>query len=300
MAELIEKITTNANMRFTAKPSCSNSCIYSSCTGSCEKCLEYCHFPQRASDNGFEARNYNCPYMIDFYICKYSYKYATEMLRAFEIVHNLNNNGKINILSLGCGPCTDLMAMSSIKHRNLFPVSELKYKGFELTPSIWTNIYNDISQTFVSNNIISTDVTTVTNFSDYLLPDYLNIICINYLLSTLRRTNNELSIEMLLNNLAATINNSDKQIIIVFNDINLSTRFEGGIREYFDSFSKKIPNYASINKHFISANPTHYCYGYEYQDSNILYNSLLNENIYNPFTICGSAQKILYKIGGNS
>ena len=103
------------------------------------------------------------------------------------------------------------------------------------------------------------------------------------------------SIELFLTSLACSINNSQKEIIVLFNDINLSIEYEGGVREYFDNFASQLIGYRSIEKHFKGSKSNHFQYGDEYSDSEILYQNLVNEEKYNPYKVCGSAQKIIYK-----
>lgn len=290
--ELIERITQKANERYV-NHKC-NDCLYLNCTSSCEKCLEYCHYPERAIKDGFEKRDYNCLNMIDFYVCKYSYKNATEIIRAFLCMKKIIENNTINILSLGCGPCSELMAIDTIKKRNLITFDKIFYKGIEVNIEIWKNIYSDINSNFAENYIKNEDVINISNFEIYFMNDAVNIICINYLLSTIQRCKPD-SINSFLNSLACSINNSKKKIIVLFNDINLSINYEGGIREYFDTFASKLIGYSSKEIHFKGSKHNHYEYGNEYPNSTILYNDLVNEEKYKPYKVCGSAQKIIYK-----
>ena len=171
--ELIEHIIQKANERYV-NHKC-NNCHYSTCTSSCEKCLEYCHYPPKAITEGFEKRVYNCLNMIDFYVCKYSYKNATEIIQALLFMKKLIENKNVNILSLGCGPCSDLMAIDTIKKRKLITFDKDYYVGIEVYPEIWSNIYSDIHSNFAEKYISNIDVVNISNF-DILSPNLISII----------------------------------------------------------------------------------------------------------------------------
>lgn len=51
------------------------------CSGSCKNCLEEVHYPSR-HPNGKKV--YDCPHLINFYVCDYTYKYATEIFRLMQ------------------------------------------------------------------------------------------------------------------------------------------------------------------------------------------------------------------------
>ena len=52
------------------------------CTGNCAKCLDEVHFDRK---NGTRS-DYDCKYLLDYYVCRYIYAYITEMKRAFNII----------------------------------------------------------------------------------------------------------------------------------------------------------------------------------------------------------------------
>ena len=60
----------------------------------CEKCLELIHYPDRVPD-GFPHRRYDCQNMADFYVCKYSGKYVSELIYAFERLADLQNRNHL-------------------------------------------------------------------------------------------------------------------------------------------------------------------------------------------------------------
>ena len=87
------------------------------CPHDCEKCLEYIHFPQRAPSE----RKYDCKRMMDFYVCKYAHKYTSELIYAFLMLRDLCSKRHLNVLSIGCGPCTDLLALDYLVNEGTYP-----------------------------------------------------------------------------------------------------------------------------------------------------------------------------------
>ena len=80
------------------------------CSGGCKQCLEEIHYPKKYPSG---KKDYDCNNLINFYVCDYSYKYASEiwyLLRKSEALKKLE---KYNVLSIGCGGCPDLMAFES-------------------------------------------------------------------------------------------------------------------------------------------------------------------------------------------
>ena len=54
----------------------------------CEKCLDFIHNPSHAPD-GAPERKYDCTHMADVYTCKYSCRYASEIIYAVEQLKGL-------------------------------------------------------------------------------------------------------------------------------------------------------------------------------------------------------------------
>lgn len=112
---------------------CPNNCPE---TGNCEQCLENVHY-------GIDGRTYNCTNILSYYVGKYTYKYSSEIGHVF----NYPRFGvfqEYNILSLGCGPCTDYFGiLNSItsNNRNI----RLNYLGIDINND-WNPIHNWMRQ----------------------------------------------------------------------------------------------------------------------------------------------------------
>ena len=79
----------------------------SECSGSCKNCLEHVHYPSKYP-NG--KKDYDCENMINFHVCDYINKYASEMLYLLRKSEKLKEIEEYHILSIGCGAAPDLMA----------------------------------------------------------------------------------------------------------------------------------------------------------------------------------------------
>ena len=110
------------------------------CTGNCAKCLDEVHFDRK---NGTRS-DYDCKYLLDYYVCRYIYAYITEMKRAFNIIKpEICDLDYINMLSIGCGPAPDLFAMIDFLEE-IKVDKEIRYFGFDKN-SMWGQIHTWIS-----------------------------------------------------------------------------------------------------------------------------------------------------------
>ena len=75
-------------------------CSYENyCPKDCENCLDYIHTPFHAP-NGAPDRKYDCPHMADFYTCKYSCRYTSEIIYAIRMMKDLKKLDNLKVLSL--------------------------------------------------------------------------------------------------------------------------------------------------------------------------------------------------------
>ena len=74
------------------------------CQQDCKNCLDDLHYHKNRI-----RTDYSCEHLLDYYVCRYSYKYCSEIIYALECV-DLSRYPYFNILSLGCGGAPDLMA----------------------------------------------------------------------------------------------------------------------------------------------------------------------------------------------
>lgn len=276
------------------------------CAGNCEKCLDNIHF-------GRDSRRYNCINIVNYYVCKYSYRYASEMEILLNVQPEIKQVDEFKILSIGCGPCTDLFSFESFINKN-FLFTELQYVGVDLN-KIWEPVHKKISRVadnygiktkFIYNDIFKI-VEKIKVKHDTWVP---NILSLQYVLSDMANYSNEEDILQFIDDIInkLIINLPDGAFIII-NDINrgFNTRTDGvrynTARYYYDIFLNKV---LDVNRrsnfwqyHFNNnVRPKHFDYGTEHLNNDIVYD--VPEMIlkyYNPWLFCSSAQLLIRKEG---
>ena len=264
-------------------------CSYGDCCPrDCQSCLQYVHFPQNAP----APRKYDCIHMADCYYCKYAYKYASEMVYGLSCFAEIRDKKKLNIMSVGCGPCTELAAVDYLRNEGVLNYDQLDYRGIDPLGDVWKCIWTDIKTyfgdgiQFYPNDILQL-VDIIVKHS--WVPD---VLIFQYVFSDMYKHSNEEEIIQFINKLAGFLNLYDeKPIYILCNDINLSKSMGGG-REFFDILESKVENPKIVRKmHFDNINrDRHYEYGDQYNS-----NALDIRNAYNPFESCASAQILIKK-----
>ena len=270
---------------------CPNSCQKEHC----ERCLKSIHFNPQAT------RRYDCMKMMDFYVCKYAYKYTSELIYAFQIINNINNltNRKLNILSIGCGPCTDLLALDWGLCRTS---SVLDYRGIELNTAIWRNIHADISKIIPQRHSYSVIPSDICIYINNLLNDENwkpDLIVLQYVLSDMSRNMQKESIYTFIQSLAQYFYSCKKGTCIVCNDVNLSSKYHGGCVDFFDYIAEITNNlnkekiYKCHFKNDCRGNCFHY--GDEYISNKLIVTPCIDLCYYKPFNSCSSAQMLIVK-----
>ena len=103
------------------------------CQGECEECLDVIHFDKI-------KREYNCSNITYFYVCKYAYKYSSEIDYLFSPLKAIHNFPSYDIMSIGCGPCTELLGILSYMLRER-ESKDVTYVGFDIN-RIWEEIHD--------------------------------------------------------------------------------------------------------------------------------------------------------------
>lgn len=255
------------------------------CKGSCEKCLDSIHF----GDN----RRYNCMNSMNYYVCKYSYKYLSEIANIFYRNDFIDSKEQVNIISIGCGPCTDLMGIEQYIDNNSLDI-KIKYRGIDLNDN-WKYIHRFIKRDLNEYDIkfLYDDVFNVFNTSKKI--GKYDILFLQYLISDMVKYNDENTMNLFIDNLVnKIIFNMPIGSLVIINDIN-----HNSARKYYEIILNKMwqegIRYNCDRLHFNnSARANHYNYGCEYDDNDLVCN--VPEEIqmnYNPWMFCSSAQLII-------
>lgn len=274
---------------------CENCSYGEYCPQDCQVCLQYVHFPQNAPI----PREYDCVHMADCYYCKYAYKYASEIVYGLKNFADIRTKKELKIMSVGCGPCTELAAVDYLKNQGILNYEKLQYRGIDPLENVWKHIWNDIIEYY--GNGIQFYPQDILQLVDIIIkhnwvPD---VLIFQYVFSDMYKHSTEQEITQFINKLAVFLNSyEEKPIYILCNDINL-TKSMGGGREFFDILESKINKPKIVKrKHFDNINrERHYEYGEQYNSNRLVFDKMSNEvrNAYNPFETCASAQILIKK-----
>lgn len=287
------------------KPECEQceDCSYGEyCPHDCEKCLDYLHNPKHAPQNAPE-RKYDCVHMADFYTCKYSCRYTSELMYAIQRCSGIQNVDELKVLSFGCGPCTDLFALDALKEKKLISFNSIKYRGVDYSKDVWANIHQDINK-LKKDNI---DIHFYYKDACILIDEIANgkwvpnLIVFQYVFSDIQKHTTANDIKHSIDTFAEYYNAKVLQnTYVILNDINLGCGYGGG-RDHFDILLSKLNNSQYSKTHFCNDNatseyyPRGYTYGEELPDNQNLFN-LTNLKKFSPFNTCASAQMIIKKV----
>ena len=291
---LITKLTTSCNERYQHSK-CWTCSYRKNCPHDCGKCLHYVHTPSAAP----APRKYDCGHMMDYYVCKYSHKYMSEMIYALRRLKDSCVIPNLKVLSIGCGPCTDLMALDYLKRTSEYQFSSLEYRGVEIDPKIWRKIYDDINSMKASNCSFSIIDNDICRYIDVLLAEdwYPDLIILQYVFSDMQKHSLQDDINHMISSMGRFIDMCPQNTYIVCNDINLSKKYNGG-REYFDELNGAISSKTMHrDAHFRNSYKTgHFNYGREYECNDLILSPSSDLEGFGPYMSCASAQKIIKKV----
>jgi len=281
--EVLKYCSRNYNRRQKC-PDCQNVC-----QGSCECCLNAIHFCKI-------YRPYNCTNIANYYTCKYSCKYSSEIDILLSKLKSLKSYDSFNVLSIGCGPCTDLMGLYRyIKCENID--RELTYMGFDMNP-IWKSIHLFIISLFESNYSVkirfsySDACISIPRLDLSKITWRPNILILQYVLSDMNKSG--VSIKDFINNLIEKIiPYMPIYSYVIINDINhMETR------KWFEYFERIFcKNYTSwkYKGYFKSNTKKSYSYGTQHDTNKLTCNPPSEITKFNPWLFCSSAHMVLKK-----
>ncbi len=305
---MITEILSRCNNRFLAKKlkkPCVDCTYDGFCPNDCESCLDYIHTPSHAPD-GAPRRKYDCPNMADFYTCKYSCRYTSELIYALSRLKDLTSKNFIKVLSFGCGPCTDLFALDYLRKNNELHYDKLEYRGIDYSKDVWGKIHSDIKAVCASEITVKFFYKDMCEFVDVIgqgawIPD---LVTFQYVLSDLRKNSDATAVTRFIEVFTEFANEfMPQKSYIVLNDANFGIAYGGG-REYFDRLFSSLKGFSCIKGRFHNehSRSTYYPRGYPYGDDsegefpdNKNFFDLIPWMYYSPFDTCGSAQMLIKK-----
>ncbi|MBQ2963067.1 MAG: hypothetical protein IJE14_00270 [Clostridia bacterium] len=304
---MLETILSGCDARYETDCEQCEDCSYGEyCPHDCEKCLDFIHNPSH-SEPGSPKRKYDCAHMADFYTCKYSCRYASEIMYAIERCVDLHNLQKLRVLSFGCGPCTDLFAIDALHKKQVLCYKQLEYRGVDYSKRVWQWVHRDI-KCFQNDDC---DIKFFYEDACDLINTIAegtwtpNLIVFQYVFSDMQKHTDFQNIYNFINTFAKYYNTKiGPNTYIVLNDINLGRDYGGG-REFFDRLLGKLNNSIYKKGRFCNDNSTsnYYPRGYPYGDdsdgeftNNANRFDLTPWKTYSPFNTCASAQMIIKKV----
>ena len=185
-------------------------CSYGDCCPrDCQSCLQYVHFPQNAP----APRKYDCIHMADCYYCKYAYKYASEMVYGLSCFAEIRDKKKLKIMSVGCGPCTELAAVDYLRNEGVLNYDQLDFRGIDPLGEVWQPIWNDIIDyfgdgiRFYPNDILQlVDIIVQKKW----VPD---VLIFQYVFSDMYKHSDEKQIVQFIDKLASFLNSYNQEPI---------------------------------------------------------------------------------------
>ena len=302
---LIDYILENAKKRYGTiqgrKIFCGASC--QDCTNpqcnekNCYNCLHSIHWPQKAREEGFPPREYDCVNMADYYVLQFSLRYASEILYAWGNAAQ-NKNYEMSVLSIGCGPCTDLFAFDYLLQKK--QIASLNYYGTDLNYNgVWTRLHNDIKNYALGKYKIHFNYGNADDLFDDLdsfgvIP---NVIVFQYVFSDMVNRFSKLKTQKYIRNVAKYVNDvMPVPSVIIMNDINTPT-----VDDCFSYMAKNIASeirYIDIARYFYSnfkKGETKKS-GTIYETNDLLFSDIIDISDYDDFSplkYCASAQRII-------
>ncbi len=290
---LIDVITNYCNNMYTQKVKCSNCTYGDNCPGDCGICLHYIHTPEVAPT----PRHYDCPNMANYYVCKYSYKFTSELIYPLLKFVCLQKEKQLKVMSIGCGPCTDLFALDYLHTIGIFQFDSLEYVGIDSSDSVWNHIYEQIKQVYPHAYFVGDDI------ADYMsaiqrsqwIPD---LVVFQYVLSDMQKKHSDSQLKQFLHDFSYYFNQKMRDgSCIIINDTNLSAKYGNGGRDLFDALLELLESIQYKQLHFKNNNkPRHFEYGSEHITNELVISPSEELDEYNPYTACSSAQLIIRKV----
>lgn len=270
------------------QPKRCRACVNEKQCGNADNCYRVCIYKIHRFSN--KVLRYNCPNMLNCYVLKHFYRYASEIESVFERFFS-GFSGHIHIASIGCGPASELFGIVNFKERTPLSTFTFDYKGFDLD-SIWQPIWTYAESRFDYAHFLKQDF-----FEYYKTNSKPDVIILNYMLSDMAKYSPE-SMPQFLEKFLDFIDSMPYGMVII-NDITYeSTKLDtaygclfyihkriskGNTYKIYPGSFKKLP--VHTDKYFGKR-----------IDNDAIRSDMLNVP-YNiePFSSCGSLQYIILK-----
>lgn len=292
---LIDSITSFSNQEYSRQDTehiCVDCNHSRNCPGSCKTCLEEVHYPSKYP-NG--KKDYDCPNLINFYVCDYTFKYASEIWYLLKQSRVIKAMDDYKIVSIGCGACPDLMAFESYLNEQNMSKS-ISYIGIDKN-KLWEPVHNEIKK--YDNANIKTKFFYHDAFELFKRKkaSSQNILVLQYVISHLYNTGQITQLHQLYDDLISNIvlyKESGKPFVILINDVNSNRRG----RDYFVMLCEKLKNadlHGYSSKYYFDYNiqNKYQEFGKMHKSKTVLYPIPSYLEKYEPWKYCSSAQMLI-------
>lgn len=265
----------------TAKAICGREC-----GENCKQCLDDIHFHHHIYRD-----EYDCERLLDYYVCRYSYKYCSEMIYALSQL-DVSRYPYFHILSLGCGGAPDLMAFEYMEYEQ-----NISYLGVDKNV-YWEKIHDFIKENFDGGRTrFKRDINVLTYFEGNELHE-CNVIIIQYLISFFYDTIGRNGLRKWFSHLAENIvrNKPDNSPLLII--INDADSFYTG-RDAFPLFVEEIERVGlnisfELRRRFKDHN--YYAESLKYENNENIFEREIPDRFLHDYCVakyCESAQLIL-------
>ena len=177
-----------------------------------------CYFCVRRVHNLHNTTvHYNCDKMLLCYVLKHCYRFGAEIFYEFHKLRNdLSHLNEIFVLSIGCGPCTELFGAMSL-WRILGKQDEtFHYRGFD-TEAIWLPLMNKACSSFTTADAKPFHEDAFLHYQ--ASQEQVDVIVLNYMLSDMFKFHLDL-FGKFLENLSELIRHKQPRYLFI-NDVYL-------------------------------------------------------------------------------
>lgn len=218
-----EQYQNHACEACTSKSKCAGACM-----NNCQLCLDDIHYHKNII-----RTHYDCEKLLYYYVCRYTYKYCSEIIYALKKL-DLSNYPFFHILSLGCGGAPDLMAFQYMNYPQ-----KISYVGLDENV-YWEDIHNYIGNHFSSGKVQFANIDVLDYFNEHTIEE-CNVIIIQYLISFFYSKKGIVGIREWFSKLANSIvkyKPADSPMLVIINDAD---SIKTG-RDSFPCFVDEIKN----------------------------------------------------------
>lgn len=210
----------SSNTHCNCNDTCTNNNFCRGKQTDCYSCI------QRVHKYSNRTIHYNCDKMLLYYVLKHCYRFGAEIFYEF---HKLKNDiyswDEIFILSIGCGPCTELFGAMSLWRTLGKPDETFHYRGFD-TESLWLPLMNMACSFFTTADPKPFLEDAILHYETS--EERVDVIVLNYMLSDMYKFHFD-HYDQFLANLSELIKRKHPHYLLV-NDVYLRDSIDASKR----------------------------------------------------------------------